>query len=280
MAEPDRPTQREYWNSKVGEEWARQADRTDKMFAALTQAVFDALDLQPGEGVLDIGCGAGETTLAAARRVGGNGHVVGVDLSQPLLALGRRRAQQSGLAIDLVEADAAAAAIPGAPFDAAFSRFGVMFFDDPAAAFARIRQHLRPGGRLVFACWRTFAENAWSRAPLDALAPMLKAPLSPPDQNLPGPFAFADAGKIRTILEASGWRGVSIERWDAPLRLGADAEDAAAYVLRIGPSARAIADHGLDAAAAKQLIVARLADAQDAAGVSLAAACWIVRATA
>lgn len=280
MSEPSRPTQREYWNSKVGEEWARQADRTDKMFEALTHEAFSVLNLQAGERVLDIGCGAGETSLRAAQQVARDGRVVGVDLSQPLLDLGRSRAQASGLRIDFIEADAGAVAIPGAPFDAAFSRFGVMFFEDASAAFANIRQNLRPGGRLVFLCWRTFSENAWGAAALGALSPLLDAPLPPPDQTLPGPFAFADPGKIASTLEASGWRDIAIEPWDGQLSIGADAEDAAAYMLKIGPSARAIAEHSLDPDAAKRLIVERLTEAQGAGGVSLAAACWIVRANA
>jgi len=280
MPEPARPTQREYWNSKVGEEWARQADRTDKMFAPLTQAAFSKLDLQAGERVLDIGCGAGETALTAARQVGSAGHVVGVDLSQPLLALGQQRAQASDVNIDFIEADAGAEPIAGAPFDAAFSRFGVMFFEDPPAAFARIRTNLRPGGRMVFVTWRPFTENVWSSAPVEALSPLLSAPLPPPDPNLPGPFGLSDAAKIKTVLETSGWQELSIEPWDGALAIGKDAKDAAAYLLKIGPSARAIAEHGLDPEAAERLIVERLAQAQDAAGVALPAACWIVRAVA
>lgn len=277
MTEP-RPTQLEYWNSKVAEEWVRQADRTDAMFTALTQAGLDALQLQRGERVLDIGCGAGDTSLKAARLVGPGGRVVGVDISRQLLELGRERA--GGLNVDLIEADAGAGAAPGAPFDAAFSRFGVMFFDDPPAAFANVRASMKQGGRLVFICWRAFPENVWSFAPVGALAPLLAAPLPPPDESLPGPFAFANAGKVETILAAAGWRGVSITPWDGALRVGANAEDAADYLLKIGPSARAIAEHGLDPAAARRLIVNRLAEAQSADGVALAAACWIVRAMA
>lgn len=277
MTEP-RPTQLEYWNSKVAEEWVRQADRTDAMFTALTQAGLNALQLQRGERVLDIGCGAGDTSLKAARLVGPGGRVVGVDISRQLLELGRERA--GGLNVDLIEADAGAGAAPGAPFDAAFSRFGVMFFDDPPAAFANVRASMKQGGRLVFICWRAFPENVWSFAPVGALAPLLAAPLPPPDESLPGPFAFANAGKIEAILAAAGWRGVSVTPWDGALRVGANAEDAADYLLKIGPSARAIAEHGLDPAAARRLIVNRLAEAQTADGVVLAAACWIVCATA
>jgi SAM-dependent methyltransferase len=280
MSQPPRPTQREYWNSPVGEEWARQADRTDSMFAGITRAGLDALALKPGERVLDIGCGAGETTLTIARQIGPNGAATGVDISRPLLELGRQRAQTYGFDIDFIEADAGSVDIHGAPFDAAFSRFGVMFFEDAIGAFAHIRASLRPGGRLVFISWRPFQENLWSYAPSRALNPLLPAPLQPADESLPGPFFFADPAKVRTTLAASGWSGVSVDPWDGPLIVGADAKDAAGYLLKIGPCARAIAEHGLDPAAAEHLIVNCLAEAQTPAGVSMAAACWIVRATA
>jgi len=280
MADPVPPTQREYWNSKVGEEWARQAERTDRMFAGLTDATLDALALQPGERVLDIGCGAGDTTLKAARQVGARGRAAGVDISRPLLELARERARAEGLAVDFIEADAGTAPIDGAPFDAAVSRFGVMFFDDPKAAFARIRETFRPGGRMAFICWRTLAENLWSSAPIEALAPLLPGPLPPADPNVPGPMSLAETTKIRTVLAGAGWRDLSIAPWDGDIIMGGDAEEAAAYLMKIGPCARAIAEHKLDAAAAKKLIVRRLEQALGPAGVSLAAACWIVRATA
>jgi SAM-dependent methyltransferase len=278
---PAPPTQREYWNSKVGEEWANQADRMDRMLQSMTDAAFDALKLQPGERVLDIGCGAGATTLTAARQVGANGLAVGVDLSRPLLELARKRAAEaSGARAEFIEADAGAAPIPGAPFDAAFSRFGVMFFDDPPAAFARLRQTMRRDGRLVFLCWRPFAENLWTFAPLAALAPLLTAPVPPPDPNAPGPFALSDRAKIRSILESSRWRDIEITRWDGDVRIGADAREAARFLLKIGPCARAVADQQLDPAGAERALADFLAKHEGTAGVALAAACWIVRALA
>lgn len=279
MSEPLRPTQLEYWNSKVGEEWARQASHTDKMFAGLTQATFKALALKPGERVLDIGCGAGETTLTAAQQIGASGHAVGVDISKPLLELARARAKAI-TNINFIEADAGTTGIPGAPFDAAFSRFGVMFFDNPIAAFTRIRASLRPGGRLAFICWRGFKENLWASGPVRALAPMLPASLPPPDESLPGPMFFADPDKARSVLGRANWRDITIDAWDGQLLIGATAAEAAAYLLKIGPSARAITEHQLDRAKAEQLIVENLAKSQGPNGVSLAAACWIVRASA
>lgn len=277
---PAPPTQLEYWNSKVAEEWVRQADRTDKMFGELTQATFRSLNLQPGERVLDIGCGAGETTLSAARQVDPKGRAVGVDISRPLLELGRKRAKEHGFDVDFIEADAGAVDVPGAPFDAAFSRFGVMFFENPEVAFTQIRKNLKPNGRLSFICWRPYAENFWSETPLSALTPMLGAPLPPPIENVPGPFGFANPQRTESILKSAGWREIAINPWDGQLNVGADAKDATYFVLKIGPSARAIAEHGLDAQVAKQLIEKRLEQELQPNGVWLDAACWIVTASA
>jgi len=279
MSEPARPTQREYWNSQVGDEWVLHADAIDKMLADLTQAAFAPLNLQSGERVLDIGCGSGAATLKAAQLVAASGRATGVDISRPLLELARRRAKGRGN-LAFFEADAGAADIPGAPFDAAFSRFGVMFFDQPVAAFRNIREAMAPGGRLVFASWRPFAENLWTAQPLAALTPMLKEPLKPVDPDLPGPFALSDAGKIHRILDAAGWRDVSIGRWDGDVVLGANAREAAAFLLKIGPCARAINEQGLDAAEVERLLLQFLATIEGPKGIARPAACWIVHASA
>jgi SAM-dependent methyltransferase len=273
--------QREYWNGQVGEEWARQADLMDRMLHPLTQPAFDLLALQPGERVLDIGCGAGATTLQAANYVG-DGAAVGADISQPLLALAQQRARASGANASFVEADVATSPIPGAPFDAAFSRFGVMFFDDPVQGFGKIRAALRPGGRIVFICWRSFAENGWSYAPLAALTHMLKEPLQPAEPGAPGPFQLQDPDKITSVLNASGWRDVSLRPWDGDVLVGGggDSRAAAAFLLKIGPCARAIKDQHLDPAEAQRTLAAFLAKHETSAGVPLPAACWIVRAEA
>lgn len=280
MSEPTTPSQREYWNSKVGEEWARQADLMDRMLQPLTQPAFDLLDLKPGERVLDIGCGAGATTLAAAKYLG-DGQAVGADISKPLLELARQRASESGANAHFVEADVSAAPLRDTPFDAAFSRFGVMFFDDTAAAFAKIRGALYPGGRIVFICWRTFAENGWSHAPLVALQPILKAPITPADPDAPGPFRLQDQETIKAMLATSGWRDVSVTPWDGEVLVGGgDAKSAAAFLLKIGPCARAITDQQLDPAQAQQMLTDFLRKHETPAGVALPAACWIVRAVA
>lgn len=273
----ERPSQREYWNSPVGDEWARHADGIDRMLAALTQAAFDVLQLRSGESMLDIGCGGGATTLKAADFVGASGRAVGVDISRPLLDLARERLV-GRRNVEFVEADAGASAIPGSPFDAAFSRFGVMFFDEPTAAFANVRNAMARGGRLVFASWRPFVENLWSAEPLAALTPILKEPLQPADPNLPGPFALADPDKINRILDGAGWRDVSIARWDGDVAMGANASEAAAFLLKIGPCARAINEQGLDPAEAERLLLEFLRAHEGPNGIARPAACWIVRA--
>lgn len=278
---PEQPTQREYWSGKAGEEWARHADRMDAMLAAITDAALQIADFKPGERVLDIGCGAGATTLEISRRVGADGAVVGADISPQLLDVARVRAREAALPAQFIEADAGVDDL-GATFDAAFSRFGVMFFEHPAQAFTHIHAAMRPGGRLAFVCWRPIAGNSWATTPIDAIRPMLKAPLTPPDPDAPGPYAFADDAKVRRILKEAGWRDVALTPWDGSVTVGGggSAAEAADFLLKIGPCARAIADQSLDAAEAKQRLIDRLTPLHDGKGVQLLAACWLVTAKA
>jgi SAM-dependent methyltransferase len=273
------PRQREYWSGKVGDDWAAASGHIDAMLRPLTEAVLDRGAFRPGERVLDIGCGAGATSMAIARRVSETGSVVGVDLSPQLLRVARERAQQAGLAAEFVEADAGSAKL-GERFDAAFSRFGVMFFESPVQAFSHLRANMRAQGRLIFVCWRDLAENLWATAPIEAIRPMLKAPLARPDPDAPGPYALADGAKIERILREAGWRDVVLSRWDGKLTIagGGSVEETADFLLRIGPCARAIADQELDAAEARQRVMDRLSPHHEHDGVALAAACWFVTA--
>ncbi|PZO55514.1 MAG: hypothetical protein DCF16_02875 [Alphaproteobacteria bacterium] len=275
----DRPSQKEYWSGKVGDEWASRARGIDAMLWPMTeQALVDAA-LQAGESVLDIGCGAGATSLEIARRVSPGGKVVGVDISPQLLAVARERG--AGLTIDFREADAGSAEL-GHRFDAAFSRFGVMFFEEPTRAFTHIRTQMKPGGRLVFICWRPMAENGWATTPVDVLRPILIAPLPKPDPDAPGPFAFADRAKVERILSDAGWSGVGVSAWDGDIQIGGGGSptETAEFLLKIGPCARAIVDQGIDAEAAKARLMEHLAPKHGADGLKLSAACWIVSARA
>jgi ubiquinone/menaquinone biosynthesis C-methylase UbiE len=156
----------EHWNAKAGRTWAQYQELLDRQIESLGLAAIDALKPTKGEHVIDIGCGCGQSTLALADRVGSTGAVVGVDVSAPMLEVARRRSGANpGLAVTFQQVDAQTHDLGQAEFEAAFSRFGVMFFSDPAAAFANIRKSLKPGGRLAFICWRSLAENPWMRAP-------------------------------------------------------------------------------------------------------------------
>ncbi|MEK1835922.1 MAG: methyltransferase domain-containing protein, partial [Pseudomonas sp.] len=156
------------WNGQSGEYWVANQARLDAMFAVFGQAAIEAAAPTTGERVLDVGCGAGASSLALAARVGAGGQVLGVDISEPLIGRARALAPQDTPAQFRV-ADASSAELPEGAFDILFSRFGVMFFDDPTGAFAHMRRALRPGGRVAFVCWRGVAENDWVRLPMGAI---------------------------------------------------------------------------------------------------------------
>ncbi|MGQ0532827.1 MAG: class I SAM-dependent methyltransferase [Caulobacteraceae bacterium] len=275
------PSQREYWSGKAGDEWASHAERIDAMLAPIAEEALGVGAFRPGERVLDIGCGAGATSIEIARRVGASGAVVGVDLSPQLLRVARERASKAGLAVDFMEADAGAASF-GQSFNAAFSRFGVMFFEAPAQAFAHIRAAMRADGRLAFVCWRSMAENGWATTPIAAVEAMLKAPLPPADPDAPGPYAFADGAKVERILREAGWRNIALSRWEGGLTLGGGGTlaEIADFLLRIGPCARAIAEQSLDTDEARRRLMDALAPHYRDGAVMLPAACWLVTANA
>jgi len=269
----------EYWNGRAGSIWTEFQERLDALFAPLTAAALQAAGAAAGERVLDVGCGCGETVLALARSVGHGGRVLGLDISEPMAARARQRIAAEGLGnAEIVIADAAAHSFSGAKTDLLFSRFGVMFFADPVAAFANLRRAMKPAGRLAVAVWRPLAENPWAHVPLAAAAPLLP-PLSPPDPLAPGPFAFADADRVHRILSAAGWREIGCTRHDAPMRLSAAGrlDQAAEFATRVGPLARALADAPPELRPqARALVAAALATHDGPDGVSLPGSIWIV----
>jgi ubiquinone/menaquinone biosynthesis C-methylase UbiE len=228
------------WNGPVGQRWAVLRQQTSGIVHTFGDAAFDLAAAQPGERVLDIGCGCGDTTLALAQRVGATGRVLGVDVSQPMLDVARAAAV--GLPqLSYLQADASAVPLP-ADNDLLFSRFGVMFFAQPAAALAHLRAALRVGGRCVFVCWRTPRDNPWAMAPL--LAARRAAGVTPPkaDPFAPGPFAFADDSRLRGLLQQAGFDQVVLQRLDASVTLGATAREAAENAARVGPTSRFVRD--------------------------------------
>src|SRR2546430_2677969 len=231
--------QAEHWNTGPAvAHWVTNQARYDRMHAPFTARILEAAALRPGANVLDVGCGCGGTTLAAARLVA-PGRVLGLDLSGPMLARARSDAEAAGLAhAGVQQGDAQVFPLGPASFDTVISRFGVMFFADPVAAFANIRSATRPGGRLVFACWQPLAANQWLLVPGAALAEHLPPPAPVPADG-PGMFAFADPDRLRPILAAAGWRDVEIASEHASILVGGGGTGGAAVpVLPTGTQGR------------------------------------------
>lgn len=266
------------WNGAVGERWAAEQERTDQLIRAFGEAALAAAKAQAGEAVLDVGCGCGDTSLSLADAVGASGRVLGVDVSAPMLAVARKRA--AGRAnLSFAEADASRASLPG-PFDLMFSRFGVMFFDEPAAAFTQLRKALKPGGRMAFVCWAAPQDNPWAALPAQTARKASGLNLPPADPTAPGPFAFADKDRVTGILSAAGFTNISHQPFVAPMYLGSSPRSAAEGAVRIGPASRVAREAGPEKLPAIiDAVEAALAPhaAPDGA-VSLPGRTWIVTA--
>jgi len=260
------------WNGEQGQRWAQQQRTLDAMIGPFGDAALQAAAAQPGEQVIDIGCGCGSTTLTLARAVGPSGQVLGVDVSQPMLAIARAAAADAAAAspasaraaLSFIEADAATAALPLGQ-DLLFSRFGLMFFDAPAAALRHLRGALREGGRCAFVCWRTPRDNPWAMVPLMAARKALDITPPPADPLAPGPFAFADDVRLRGLLVEAGFSDIDIQRCDATIAIGATPRAAAEHSLNLGPASRLAREVG-------PAFHARIVDAIEQALVPLAAA--------
>lgn len=227
------------WKDEKGRVWAENFAVTDRAFSSLTQSLLERLADRPGSAILDIGCGAGELALALGR-ARPKAHVTGVDISPDLIATARNRgATRPNVTFEL--SDAAIWYPRGDAPDLLVSRHGVMFFEDPSSAFAHLRGIAAPGARLFFSCFRTPSENPWSKD----VATLLELP-PPPDPFAPGPFAFADEDRVRSILYRAGWKDIRFEAVDFPfiLGLGEDAVDAALhfYTTIGGAAAQVFAD--------------------------------------
>lgn len=235
---PANRQQADAWNSASGPVWVEMQAILDRMLAPFETLLTDAAFPGAGREVLDIGCGAGATTLAMARRLGAEGLALGVDISEPLVAAARGRAEAEGLrSAAFVLADAQTHDFDPGAFDAVVSRFGVMFFDDPEAAFANIRRALVPGGRLAFVAWRSPADNPFMTTAARAVAPFVP-PAPPPAPDAPGQFGFADGARVARILAAAGWRDIVVQPIDVPTEM--PEADLMAYVTRMGPAGAAL----------------------------------------
>lgn len=234
--------QAEYWgNSPSGAKWLTYEEQMDELLEPVLDLVFERASLQPGMRVLDIGCGTGASTVRAAQIVGGAGHILAADFSQPFLNRAAQRAAEHGLAnIDFQYADVQTHPFVAADRDAMISRFGVMFFEDPVAAFANISRALKPGGQMTFAAWGPLSGNPWFKMPHIAACARLGNP-PPMDRDAPGPLAFQDKDRVLGLLADAGLTEIVVEPVPVFLHFRGTLEDCAKLCTRIGPAARLIA---------------------------------------
>lgn len=270
-----------FWNGRSGEKWVQYQEMQDRMLRPHGLRAIDAAALSPGERVLDIGCGCGDTALHIARVVGEGGDVVGLDVSDVMLAHARRRAaEEQAPGIGFQVADAEVHGFAGNSADVIFSRFGVMFFNDPVAAFTNMRTALTADGRLAFVCWQKLSENPWVNIPFEAAARHIDMP-APAKENAPGPFAFSDPRRVERILTDSGFDGVEIAPFSPDLLVGRTLDEAVKYLMQMTPIAGALAEAGPEMrAVVSDELHPVLAPHIGPDGVFLGSATWIVTARA
>jgi ubiquinone/menaquinone biosynthesis C-methylase UbiE len=226
--------QYEEWNSATGRRWLERHEAVDRQIAPFGRQAMDRVEIKPGERILDVGCGCGETTLELADRVGASGSVTGVDISRLLIEAARKRAWERTRAnVQFEEGDAQTFPLPAKDFDLVFSRLGIMFFDDPEAAFQNLGKALRPGGRLSFVCWPAPQENQFMTIPIAAASRHVALP-APGEPDAPGPFAFADPERVRRILSHAGFGEIETRRVIEKVG-GGTRDETARMLLELGP---------------------------------------------
>lgn len=270
-------TDKTEWQGRVGQAWATEWRRTDRSFTGLTDLLLGQASARPFRRALDIGCGAGELSLALARGHAG-AEIVGIDISADLIEVARERSGYLGN-VFFEQADAATWQIAGYAPDLLVSRHGVMFFDRPVEAFAHLHAVAAPGARLVFSCFRAISENPWADRVVSLLPPEYVTPVDP---LAPGPFSMADSVQVQGILTEAGWQEVRLQPTDFAFVVGAGenpVEDALSYMQAIGPAARAarlLPDNEKAAFIGK--LRRFLANNVDGGLIALRASAWIVTA--
>lgn len=271
----------EYWNEVSGPKWVAMQEELDEQLKPLQDALISYLEPEPGQHILDIGCGCGATSLMLADIVGPEGSVTGLDVSQPMLDWARSRAEKTGLAnMTFEEGDAQDYPLDEATFDSVTSRFGIMFFADPTKAFVNFKSSLSVDGTLTFMCWRPIQDNPWMTVPIMAVAEHLELP-PPPAPNVPGPFAFADKAYLRGLLVDAGFSSIEIVPFDSSMNLGAGPkiDDSVDFVTKIGPLSRLLQDADEETIEKSKVSIRKaLKPFQTSEGVELGAAVWLVKA--
>lgn len=267
-----------YWNGEEAAHWVTHEDRYDAMLRPFVGPLLTAAGISESDRVLDVGCGCGATTRAAAR-VADHGAALGVDLSEPMLEYARSRAREEKIGNARFEqADAQVHPFEAASFEVAISRFGVMFFADAVAALANIARALRPGGRVAFVCWQDLLSNEWISVPGLAAAEHVPLPdLGAP--GAPGPFSMADRARLDRLLLEASFADVHIEPVEEPLSVGREIEETVDFLRETGMGRALLA--GADRAAASRALDAvreALVPYRTPDGVVLGSAAWLVTA--
>ncbi len=246
--------QRAYWNSPEGEKWVNNQTALDRMLVPMTEVLLKNANIKTGENILDVGCGAGTTTRILGARVGASGQVLGVDISAPLMSAAKAQANDEDEHVQYLEGDAGSVHEPMRDVDLIFSRFGVMFFADPAQAFAHMRKVLKPEGRLCFVCWGFRQDNPWFGYPYDVVTGRLGA-LDPVPQRTPGPMAYAEVDYIQEFLSEARFNNISVETSIVQLIGSENALKTAEFLMSFGPGARVLSNFDVDEHTRQQLII-------------------------
>ena len=271
----------EFWNGDGGRKWVNYKDRMDITLSPFGQKAIESARILDGERVLDLGCGCGNTTFEIANRVGADGYVQGMDVSRPILAEAKARiltGKERNISFEF--SDAQKHVFNSDEFDVIYSRFGVMFFDDPISAFNNIRQSLVAGGRLAFVCWQPIKMNQWVSLPFDVVSKHI--PLPPDDDpEQPGAFSLGNKDRLMRVLSEAGYSDISIEPFHSSFNLGADLYQAIEFITDMGPASYVINEEEHS----RELIASIVNDLNkelipyiNGNGVSLDAATWIVTA--
>jgi len=269
------------WNSSYGRIWANDADALDHFFAPFNDELLQRAEIKSGDHVFDIGCGSGALTLLAAEQVGETGSTIGIDVSEPLIAIANKRAAKADSAAKFVQDDAQLYR-PSAPFDVALSRFGNSYFLDHIKAFSTIRQNLKPGGKLVAVTWMSLLKNPWARITYETCIPFLVEVPKLFEVGAPGPFAFASDDDLVKILRKAGWSDIKVETWKGMIPFpGNTPQDAAALLMSLGPMTRIAKSQRVDLEPIHAAVAKALESKTNAPGhVDLDGAAWIFSAVA
>jgi SAM-dependent methyltransferase len=278
---PEKVSSESLWAGQSGERWLTNADRFEEMLEPIGHALIELAACQQGERIIDVGCGAGATSISISQKVGAAGAVTGLDISSVLVAEATRRAQMLGLEnLSFVLGDAAIAELPLAQADCVVSRFGIMFFSDPQAAFAHLHGFLKPSGRMFFACWAPLLQNLWRLE----VGNIINAhfPLPTPIPRAPGPFAFDEPAYVQEILQSAGFKDVKISQWQDNLCIGgngSNAESAAEFLLKALGNTQLPEDLSAEIRIAIHTeLKERLRMFETEKGVQMPAAAWLISA--